>query len=316
MNIRPIEKIIIEYIKMTQLRLPILRRLTDEQRARFRQDGFLIVEKLLDAEAVSFLRDRFPLLFAGKFDTGVYPDEWYWREGMSLPDVTRHMANAWKSDLTVAGLALSEDIGRTAAQLAGWSGAKLGQDTIWWKPPGARAVSFHQDSSFMDFLSPAQTITCWIALDDTYREAGTLEYAPGSHRWPLTPIPEGFHAPADYQALMKLAAESAGKPVPEIVPIEVPAGSCVFHSGEIWHGSGPNRSGTQMRRAIGIHLIPADAKFTEKHGGYIYRRYQRAGDPSLDESFFPVTWSDSQLRTSWIDAYCQTGKRRISEPMT
>ena len=50
------------------------------------------------------MRDRFPRVFAGKFDTGIYPDEWYWREGMSLPDVTRHMGNAWKSDLTIAKL--------------------------------------------------------------------------------------------------------------------------------------------------------------------------------------------------------------------
>ena len=43
------------------------------------------------------------------------------------------MANAWKADLTVAQLVLSADIERTASQLAGWSGARLGQDTIWWK---------------------------------------------------------------------------------------------------------------------------------------------------------------------------------------
>ena len=64
-----------------------------------------------------------------------------------------------------------------------------------------------------------------------------------------------------------------------------------------------------MRRAIGIHLIPEDARFTDKHGGYIYRRYQRTGDPVLDESFFPVTWFKSRKRTPWIDGYCQTGQR-------
>jgi phytanoyl-CoA hydroxylase len=289
--------------------ISVARTLSEAQHARFREDGFLIVENLVEAEMVAALRDRFPLLFAGKFDTGIYPDEWYWREGISLPDATRHMANAWKSDITVAKLALSEDIGRTAAKLAGWTGARLGQDTIWWKPPGTKAVSFHQDSSFMDFLSPAQTITCWIALDDTYRDAGTLEYAPGSHRWPLTPIPEGFHAPEDYRALMRAAAKAAGAPIPEIVPVEVAAGSCVFHSGEIWHGSGPNRSEGRMRRAIGVHLIPETVEFTGRHGGYIYRRYQRTGDPTLDESFFPVIWSESRDRTPWVDSYCETGQR-------
>ena len=85
-------------------RLDRLKEISPADRGRFEADGFLIVERLLEAEHIQNLRSRFPLLFAGKFDTGVYPDEWYWREGMSLPDVTRHMANAWKADLTVANL--------------------------------------------------------------------------------------------------------------------------------------------------------------------------------------------------------------------
>jgi hypothetical protein len=107
-----------------------LKTVSAHDRSRFERDGFLVVERLLDTSQTEELRDRFPRLFAGKFDTGVYPDEWYWREGMSLPDVTRHMANAWKADLTVAKLVLSESLGRCAADLSGWSGTRLGQDTI------------------------------------------------------------------------------------------------------------------------------------------------------------------------------------------
>src|SRR5687768_7057277 len=114
--------------------------LTSEQMAQFENDGFLVVADVLSPDLVEALRDRFPKLFAGHFDTGVYPDEWYWREEISRLDVTRHMANAWKADLRVARLALSTDIARAACDLAGWPGARLGQDTIWWKPPGAKAV--------------------------------------------------------------------------------------------------------------------------------------------------------------------------------
>ncbi len=63
---------------------------------------------------------------------------------MSLPDVTRHMANAWKSDLAVASLVLSADIGLAAARLGGWSGTRLALDTIWWKPPGTKSITLHQ----------------------------------------------------------------------------------------------------------------------------------------------------------------------------
>jgi hypothetical protein len=97
---------------MSSFHLPRIAELDESAIARFREQGYLVVERVLDAGRIAELRDRFPKLFAGQFDTGVYPDEWYWREGMSLPDVTRHMANAWKSDLSVARLALSKDVGR------------------------------------------------------------------------------------------------------------------------------------------------------------------------------------------------------------
>jgi ectoine hydroxylase-related dioxygenase (phytanoyl-CoA dioxygenase family) len=293
--------------------LPVLAAaLGEAEIARFRREGFLVVERILSPERIEALRGRFPLLFAGRFDTGIYPDEWYWREGMSLPDVTRHMANAWKADLTVARLALAEEIGRAAARLAGWSGARLGQDTIWWKAPRTKPIVHHQDSSFLDVLEPPLTVTCWVTLDDTAPEAGTLEYVPGSHLWPLTPIPEGFHAPEDYRAHMRAAAAAAGvAPVPGPVPIVVPAGSCVFHAGEIWHGSGPNVTGDRMRRSIGVHMLHEAARFSDRPGGYIYRRYQRTGDPAMDESYFPVLWSETPgRRTGWIDGYCETGRRR------
>jgi hypothetical protein len=289
--------------------LPLSDRLGEAELARFRRDGFLVVERLLSTGQVDRLRDAFPRLFAGKFDTGVYPDEWYWREGMSLPDVTRHMANAWKADLTVAKLALAAGLGQAACRLAGWSGARLAQDTIWWKAPNTKPIAHHQDSSFMDFLDPPVTLTCWFTLDDTHAEAGTLEYAPGSHLWPLTPLPTAFHAQDDYRAQMKAAAAAAGIAPPEPVLIEVPAGSCVLHAGEIWHGSGPNRTNDRMRRSIGVHLLPEQARFSDRPGGYIHRRYQRTGETALDESFFPLLWSANGRRTPWIDGYCESGRR-------
>jgi ectoine hydroxylase-related dioxygenase (phytanoyl-CoA dioxygenase family) len=283
--------------------------LSQSQIEDFRRDGFVAVPSVLDAPTVEDLRDRFPRLFRGDFDTGVFPDEWHWREGMSLPDITRHMANAWKSDLGVARLALSAAVGRAAGRLTGWDGVRLGQDTIWWKTPESKAIVLHQDTSFMDYLEPAQTLTCWVVLDDTHRDAGTLEYVPGSQDWPLTPIPPDFLSSDDYRAPMKHAAEAADITPPEPVYIEVPAGSVVFHAGETWHGSGPNKTRDRVRRSIGVHMLPDHAQFSDRPGGYIYRRYQLTGDPRLNESFFPILWRADGYRTPWIEAYCETGQR-------
>ncbi len=280
---------------------------SDDQLSKFESDGFVVLENVLDGESLDALRATFPRIFAGDFDTGVYPDEWHWREGMSLPDATRHMGNAWKSDLTIASLVLSADVAAAAARLMNWRDIRLGQDTIWWKPPAAKPIKLHQDTSFLDFLDPPKTVTCWVTLDDTKRDAGTIEYVPGSHHWPVAPLPRDFHIAEDYRAGMRLAAEAAGVARPETVKIEVPAGSAVFHAGEIWHGSGANHSDDRTRRSIGIHMLRGDVRFSERPGGYIYRRYQIAGDPELKESFFPILWSANGYRTPWLDDYCRVG---------
>ena len=291
------------------LSLSKLAAISQNDRDGFNKDGFLVIETRLIKIMLSNCGLHSPGIFRGDFDTGVFPDEWHWREGVSLPDVTRHMANVWKSDLTIASLALSPDIGRAASYLTGWAGVKLGQDTIWWKPAGTKAGTFHQDTSFMGFLNPASTITCWFTLDQTHAGAGALQYVRGSHKWPLTDIPSDFLAPDDYQKPMRIAASEAGVVQPDIVTIEVPAGSCVIHSGETWHGSEANISGSTMRRSIGVHMIPENAEFTDAHGGYIYRRYQRSGSNELEESFFPVLYSSANERTRWIKQYCDTGRR-------
>jgi ectoine hydroxylase-related dioxygenase (phytanoyl-CoA dioxygenase family) len=215
--------------------------LTPQQIEQFHQDGFLVLEKFLDADLVTRLAGRFEPLFAGQFETGIYPDEWYWRTGMSLPDVTRHMGNVWKSDRTIASVVLSPEIARLVATLAGWSGARMGQDTLWMKPPQGKEIALHQDATYVSYLDPPVSMTCWLTLDDTFTDAGTIEYVRGSHRWKLVEKPGDFHAPErSYRWAMEQAAAAAGETELEIVTVAVPAGSAVIHHGNIWHGSGPN----------------------------------------------------------------------------
>ena len=80
--------------------------LTPAQIARFHQDGFLILDRLVDPADARRVAGRFERMFRSEFETGLYPDEWNWREGRDRPDLTRQICNGWKSDYTVAGLVL------------------------------------------------------------------------------------------------------------------------------------------------------------------------------------------------------------------
>ncbi|WP_242882239.1 phytanoyl-CoA dioxygenase family protein [Actinomadura litoris] len=261
----------------------------DSARECFHRDGFVVMEAAFTPDECRWARDRLAGLFTGRFPTGTYPDEWYWREGLSRPDATRHMSNAWKSDHLIASIVQAPWVGDWIAYLNGWPRTRLGQDTIWIKPPLARPSSLHQDNSFIDFLAPATMSTCWMTFDDTHADAATIEYVPGSHLWPTAPLPADFHDPGDHRARMRASAAAAGVADPAVVQLEVPAGTIVFHNGNVWHGAaGSQRTGAAWRHTLAAHLLPADVRFTTAPGGYIYRRYQLPDDDSLRDAFFPA----------------------------
>ncbi len=276
---------------------------TMEQIEQFREDGFLIVENLIDDGTVEALRVCYERLFRGEFETGITPDEVNWREGESDPTLTRQICNGWKADAAIARIVLREDIGRAIAEFAGWAGARILQDNVIWKPPGARSLGYHQDSAYLSWLSPQVMLSCWIALDDTTVNGGTMEVVRGSHNWDLrTPAGE-FHGPRDYRAAMRKAAEQEGEN-PDIVPLIVRRGGGAFHPGRPWHGSGINNS-AQPRRSLVAHCIPANTEFVRENiafgNGPIYGRYMKLEDNRLDENYFPVLWSNDGHRTKHLD---------------
>jgi Phytanoyl-CoA dioxygenase (PhyH) len=273
----------------------------------FDRDGFVIVPDVLTGQEIDRTRARFEPLFSGRFETGLYPDEWNWRMGRDAEDLTRQICNGWKSDLAIASIILRADVGRACAKLRRWPGARIGQDNVIWKPPGGKPLGFHQDDSYNGWIVPGEMCTCWITLDDTKAHQGTIEYVRGSHRWPVAPPIRQFHAPDDPLADLRPAAAHAGVAEPEIAPIEVPAGSCVIHHGRTWHGSRDNR-GTEPRRSIIAHCISSAARFHPSEISYIYSRYKKMGSTDMDESYFPVLWREDGHRTPWLDAYIAGGR--------
>jgi ectoine hydroxylase-related dioxygenase (phytanoyl-CoA dioxygenase family) len=93
---------------------------------------------------------------------------------------------------------------------------------------------------------------------------------------------------------------------PELVPVEVPAGGCAFHDGGTWHGSDSNRADKPRRSAV-AHCMSSAAKFHPTKVSYIYNRYKRVDDTAMDESFFPILWTQDGRRTAFLDDYMRRG---------
>ncbi|HEX4478488.1 MAG TPA: phytanoyl-CoA dioxygenase family protein [Polyangiaceae bacterium] len=276
--------------------------LAPEQVQRFHEDGFIVLPRIIEPEAVSLLRERFDRLFAGEYDTGLVPDEVNWKAGRDDESLTRQICNAWKADRFVASVILRSDIGKACATLGRWPGTRLSQDNLLWKPPRGKPIGFHQDSAYERWTIPPEWVSCWIALDDTVKDGGTVEYVRGSHLWGQSGMIEQFHGPAEPVKEMRAAAELAGVDAPERVPIEVPAGGGTFHFGWTWHGSDTNRRDVP-RRSIVAHCMSSEARFHPTNVGYIYSRYKRFGDDAMDETHFPILWRNDGYRSAFLDPY-------------
>lgn len=280
-------------------------KLTQDQIERFREDGFLVVERLIDTETVAELKTRFESLFRGEFETGISPDEVNWQEATGDPSLTRQICNGWKADRAIARVVTREDLARAIAELSGWPGTRIMIDNVLWKPPGTRPLAYHQDNAYLAWYRPSELLSCWIALDATSADGGTLEFVRGSHKWAHSQ-PEGeFHGPENYQEHMRQAAAAQGA-VPDIVYVEVPPGGGSFHHGWTWHGSGYNRA-TRERRSLVLHAMRSDAEYAPEHlnegTGPVYGRYKRLGDNRMDENYFPILWRRDNYRTPELDVF-------------
>ena len=180
-----------------------------QARERLNAFGFCILEGVLPSTVQSQLRDRFEPLFSGDFETGVFPDEWHWRKGISKESATREIVNAWKSDKTIAAVVLHPHLARVVGQVMQWPGVRIAQDDVILKPSGASqsSIGFHRDSVYIShqFVPSLQnSITCWMPLTNVSTENGTIEYVIGSHNWPNSGsqlADQTFHSSGDYRKL-------------------------------------------------------------------------------------------------------------------
>jgi phytanoyl-CoA hydroxylase len=279
-----------------------------ELRTTLDRDGFAVADRIVPAATVELLAARLDQVLDRRYETGVFPDEAYYRPGTTDPRVPRHVVNAWKCDRLVAAVSLSAALGELAAAVFGWDGLRLAVDTVWFKPAGCQAVEYHREFEYFTSLDRPDVASCWIALDDVQAGNGSLEFVTGSHRWDELDQAEQFDLFSRHHGRdgVRAVAQRHGNPV-TIETVDVPAGGGAFFHGRIWHGSQPNAS-ELPRRAYGIHWIRADAELrADQTARYLFGRYKLAGTTALHESFFPLVWSADGRRSAWIEPFLAGG---------
>ena len=121
-------------------------------------------------------------------------------------------------------------------------------------------VGSHQDATFL-WTDPVTVTGLWVALEDATVDNGCLWALPGGHR--TVPLAQRFRrlgGDADGTAFEHLADVE----VPEDgwVPLEAEAGTVVLLHGLLPHRSSPNTS-PRSRAAYSLHVVEASARYPE-----------------------------------------------------
>jgi non-haem Fe2+, alpha-ketoglutarate-dependent halogenase len=138
----------------------------------------------------------------------------------------------------------------------------LGDDVVCWAshyfskaPNDPMKVAWHQDASYWK-LTPARTVTVWLAVDDTDIENAAMQYIPRTHnlgrlKWHNA----GKNAVLDQEIT---DIKSFEKPVHNILK----AGQLSLHADMLAHGSSPNDSD---RRRCGLTMRYCPTKVLPIH---------------------------------------------------
>jgi ectoine hydroxylase-related dioxygenase (phytanoyl-CoA dioxygenase family) len=230
-----------------------------EMKAFYEENGYLVVERLFDEEALAGVRRRTAEIVAdpASAPAGVSVG----REGDTVADrssqeaandAVRGMAFVARFDPVYREFAQSPGLLAIVRGLLG-PRIQLFRDQMLLKPPGGQPKPLHQDQSYFRVSPIDALVTAWVALDPATVENGCMTYVPGSHRhgiFPIAPDPERpvHHIP-----------DTRGLCLPNPVLCPVPAGSVIFHHGCTLHASAVNRTDT-WRRALIFHYAEASAR--------------------------------------------------------
>ncbi len=213
---------------MTELNLFAAAATADNIAPSLEADGYAIIEGLLDGDQLAALREELAPHVAETPCAGTDFSGHHTRRFGGLLS-----KSAMARDMVMHPLVLALADGMLLPYCARYQITFTG---IMHLDPGETAQALHRDTEFVPFQHPAPpTIlaTMW-AVSDFTAENGATCLVPGSQLW------DGERRPEPH----------------EIIAAEMAAGSMLVHAGNIYHGSGANRTaaprlGVSLQYALG-----------------------------------------------------------------
>jgi ectoine hydroxylase-related dioxygenase (phytanoyl-CoA dioxygenase family) len=220
-------------------------RVSEEQLAAFRRDGFLVLDDLTTPDEIASMRTLYDRLFSERrgWENGDLFDM-VGRDSSerpaSVPQMlwpSRYWPELRQTQLYASAVSVAE-------QMLGPGIQNILEHAIMKPALHGGATPWHQDDAFSrkgsGFL---ESISIWMPLQDVTLENGCLMYIRGSNWGPLYPHRSPNNDPRIH------GLETVAKPdMTNLVPVPVRAGGAVIHHSRTLHAAGVNTS-DQPRRA-------------------------------------------------------------------
>ena len=214
------------------------RHLSPAEIERFNRDGFINPLDVFEADSAAENRQYFDDLLTQVPQTGAY----------SINCYQARCEGIWDLCTTPRMLDYVEDL--------------IGPNIVCWAshffcklPHDPKTVPWHQDASFWK-LSPARTVTAWLAIDDADAQNSAMRFIPETHNrghLQFRDSPGG-----SVLRLETVDADSMGAPFTN----SLAAGQMSLHADMLVHGSLPNAS-ARRRCALTIRYCPPEVAFTD-----------------------------------------------------
>lgn len=222
--------------------------LTSQQKAAWDRDGYVIVPGLFSLEEVAAIRDFFDAIgHKGE------PIEHYWtpEEDPTGKDVLKRWPRVMMPHRVFEqpkAWMLHPGVRDVLAELMGGP-AVATQSMYYFKPPGAKGQALHQDNFYLR-VEPDTCVAAWTAIDPSTPANGGMYLVPGTHTMEIA-CPEVADASESFTTHLVHAPKGM-----KAIPAVMNPGDTLFFNGSVVHGSGPNRSRDQWRRAFICHYMP------------------------------------------------------------
>ena len=231
--------------------------ITEKDITFFKENGYLVVENLIDSETIASYRKTYEDFISGTISVGGNRRDLKGEGGNSEKEQIAQIMTPSRNYPALLDSAYYKNIAVIARALLG-DDLELDFDMFISKPPHSAAPTpWHQDCAYWIDMPDKRAVSAWMPLDEATVDNGCMWYVPGSHLQPM----RQHASTAKNGALICEGNESEGVAVP------LKAGSVVLHHGATVHYSRGN-STNGPRRAMIVNLRPRKMIDFERARGF------------------------------------------------